>query len=93
MATVQLVHRAFFWLLAILIPLAWWQMRHTPAGNALLAAFVVQGALGIATLLMGVPVGLGAAHQGGAVLLLAAALWNAHSAGVWPAMRQVHAPA
>jgi len=93
MATVQIVHRAFFWLLCLLVPLAWWRMRHTPAGNALLAAFALQGTLGISTLLLGVPVGLGAAHQGGAVLLLAAALWNAHSAGVWPAMQRVHAPA
>jgi len=93
MATVQIVHRAFFWVLCLLVPLAWWRMRHTPSGNALLAAFVLQGTLGISTLLLGVPVGLGAAHQGGAVLLLAAALWNAHSAGVWPAARRVHAPA
>jgi len=90
---VQIVHRAFFWVLCLLVPLAWWRMRHTPSGNALLAAFVLQGTLGISTLLLGVPVGLGAAHQGGAVLLLAAALWNAHSAGVWPAARRVHAPA
>ena len=93
MATVQLVHRAFFWTLAVLIPLAWWRSRDTLAGNALAAAFVLQGSLGIATLLAGVPVGLGAAHQGGAVLLLAAALWHAHSGGVWPAMRPVHAAA
>jgi cytochrome c oxidase assembly protein subunit 15 len=79
MATVQLVHRAFFWLLAVLVPLAWWRSRHTLTGNALLAAFVLQAALGITTLLLGVPVGFGSAHQGGAVLLLAAALWHAHS--------------
>jgi heme a synthase len=93
MATVQFAHRAFFWLLCLLVPLAWLRMRHTLSGNAVLAAFALQGALGISTLLLGVPVALGAAHQGGAVLLLAAALWNAHSAGVWPAMRRVHAPA
>jgi heme a synthase len=93
MATVQFVHRAFFWALCLLVPLAWWLMRHTAAAHFLLAAFVAQAVLGISTLLMGVPVGLGAAHQGGAVVLLAAAVWNAHSAGVWPAMRRVHAPA
>jgi heme a synthase len=90
---VQLVHRAFFWLLCLLVPLAWWRMRHTPAATALLVAFIVQATLGISTLLLGVPVGLGAAHQGGAVVLLAATLWNAHSSGVWPAMRPVHAAA
>jgi cytochrome c oxidase assembly protein subunit 15 len=76
MATVQLVHRSFFWLLAVLVPLAWWQGRAHPAATALLAAFVLQATLGIATLLSGVPVALGAAHQAGAVLVLAAALWN-----------------
>lgn len=79
MATVQFVHRGFFWLLALLVPVAWWQRRTSPAANALLLAFALQAALGIATLLAGVPVALGAAHQGGAVLVLAAALWNAHS--------------
>jgi cytochrome c oxidase assembly protein subunit 15 len=80
MATVQFVHRAFFWAFAILIPLAWWRYRGLPAAHALMATFVLQAALGVATLLMGVPVALGAAHQGGAVLFLAAALWTAHSA-------------
>lgn len=93
MATVQLVHRAFFWLLLMLIPLAWWRTRATLAGNALLAAFVLQASLGIATLLLGVPVGLGAAHQGGAVLLLAAALWNAHCARLRPIFVAAHARA
>ena len=72
MATVQLVHRAFYWLLLVLVPIAWWRSRHCAPGNALLAAFILQAALGIATLLAGVPIALGAAHQGGAVLLLGA---------------------
>jgi heme a synthase len=80
MATVQFVHRGFFWLLAVLIPLAWWRYRAAPAAHALMAAFVLQATLGIATLLTGIPVVLGTAHQGGAVLLLAAALWTAHAA-------------
>lgn len=79
MATVQLVHRAFFWALAVLVLVAWWRNRERAAGNALLLTFAVQASLGIATLLTGVPVGLGSAHQGGAVLVLAAALWYAHS--------------
>ena len=93
LATVQLVHRGFFWLLALLVPLLWWRNRGMLAGSALLAAFLLQALLGISTLLLGVPVGLGAAHQGGAVLLLAAALWNAHSACARPAYRAVHASA
>jgi cytochrome c oxidase assembly protein subunit 15 len=80
MATVQLVHRAFFWALAVLVLIAWWRDRRSPAANALLLAFAAQASLGIATLLNGVPIPLGAAHQGGAVLVLAAALWYTHSA-------------
>ncbi len=79
-ATVQLVHRMFFWLLLVLIPLLWWQARRTQAKVAahhLLAIFVLQATLGIATLLLAVPVPLAALHQAGAVLLLAAALWTA----------------
>jgi heme a synthase len=79
MAGVQLVHRSFFWVLALLVPLAWWRWRRVPAANALLAAFVLQAGLGIATLLNGVPLALGIAHQAGAVLLLGAAVWTARS--------------
>lgn len=82
-ATIQLVHRGFFWLLLVLIPIAWWQLRATPAKLAahhLLGMFGIQATLGISTLLLSVPLILGAAHQGGAVLLLACALWTAQSA-------------
>jgi cytochrome c oxidase assembly protein subunit 15 len=81
-ATVQLVHRAIFWLLLVLVPLLWWQARRTPASLAahhLLGMFLVQAALGISTLLLAVPLALGAAHQAGAVLLLATALWTAQA--------------
>ena len=81
-ATVQLVHRAIFWLLLILIPLLWWQARRTQAKVAahhLLGMFLLQATLGISTLLLAVPVPLAALHQAGAVLLLATALWTAQS--------------
>ncbi|HEY8068379.1 MAG TPA: COX15/CtaA family protein [Burkholderiales bacterium] len=81
-ATVQLVHRTIFWLLLILIPALWWQARRTPAKIAahhLLGMFLIQAALGISTLLLAVPIPLAAAHQAGAVLLLATALWTAQS--------------
>ena len=81
MATVQFDHRVGAWLLAVLVPWFWW---HSRAGaldararwalNLLLAMLVVQIALGISTLLLSVPVWLAASHQGGAVLLFAAAL-------------------
>ncbi len=81
-AMVQFVHRAIFWLLLVLVPIAWWQARRTPAkiaGHHLLAMFVLQAALGISTLLLAVPIPLAAAHQAGAVLLLACALWTAQA--------------
>jgi cytochrome c oxidase assembly protein subunit 15 len=77
MATVQFVHRGFFWVLAVLVPIVWWRARGA-AAHFLLGAFVLQAALGISTLLAGVPVALAAAHQAGAVIVLAAALWTAH---------------
>ena len=79
-ATVQLVHRTFFWLLLVLVPLLWWRLRRSNAKIAahhLLGMFLLQAALGIATLLLAVPIPLAAAHQAGAVLLLACALWTA----------------
>jgi cytochrome c oxidase assembly protein subunit 15 len=81
-ATVQFVHRAIFWLLLVLVPIAWVQLRGTPARRAahlLLAMFAIQASLGIATLLLAVPIPLAAAHQAGAVLLLACALWAAQA--------------
>jgi cytochrome c oxidase assembly protein subunit 15 len=93
LATVQFVHRAFFWTLAIAVPLAWWRYRALPAAHAFAGMFIVQAALGITTLLLRVPVGFGAAHQGGAVLLLGAALWLAHSARAMPRFAPSHAAA
>jgi heme a synthase len=78
-ATVQLVHRAIFWLLLLLIPLLVWKERHSTAARFLLGAFLLQASLGIATLLNAVPIPLAAMHQAGAVLLLACALWTAAS--------------
>ena len=87
MATVQFDHRAIAWLLALLVPALWWKLRTVdgvPAraragGTLLLALLVVQVALGIATLLLAVPIPLAAAHQAGAVLVFAAALNIAHA--------------
>jgi cytochrome c oxidase assembly protein subunit 15 len=95
MATVQFDHRLIAWVLALLVPIFWWLVRRPGApsirsdaevrlgpglaANLLLAMLIVQIALGIATLLLRVPVPLAAAHQAGAVLLFAAALNAAHS--------------
>ena len=81
MATVQFDHRLGAWLLAMLVPWLWLSTRREAPGarvnlavTFLLGVLVLQITLGIATLLLVVPVPLAAAHQGGAVLLLTAAL-------------------
>lgn len=85
-ATVQFDHRLFAWILAFTVPVLWWKCRHDGphvrlAANALLAVLVLQVTLGIATLLLAVPVALGVAHQGVAALVFCAALWCAHALG------------
>ncbi len=87
MATVQFDHRVIAWLLAFAAPALWWKLRTTEAlpararvgGHLLLALVGLQIALGIATLLLVVPIPLAAAHQAGAVLVFAAALNIAHA--------------
>jgi len=85
MATVQFNHRLIAWLLALLVPAVWMMCRSraVPAGaraaaSLLLALFALQVGLGIATLLLRVPIGLAATHQAGAVLVFATTLWLAH---------------
>jgi cytochrome c oxidase assembly protein subunit 15 len=85
MATVQFNHRMIAWLLMLLVPAFWltaWRIpiprRARVATHLLVAMLAVQVTLGIATLLLMVPVPLAAAHQGGAVLLLTATLWVGH---------------
>ena len=84
MAMVQFVHRGFFWLLVVFVAFAGWKSKFNDSSKLLIAAFVLQAGLGIATLLLKVPVALAASHQAGAVLLLAASLWYAHRARVGP---------
>jgi cytochrome c oxidase assembly protein subunit 15 len=86
MATVQFDHRLIAWLLAFLVPWFWLRVRREAApwraklaADLLLAALALQIALGIATLLLAVPVPLAAAHQAGALLVFSAALFAAHS--------------
>ena len=87
MATVQFQHRLVAYALALAVPWLWWRVVATPGvpavarvgAHVLLAAIVVQIALGISTLLLVVPLSLAAAHQAGAVVVLAAALNLAHA--------------
>lgn len=81
-ATIQFHHRVIALTTFGLIVAVWWRSRWlalTPharlAVNALLAAGLVQVAIGIATLLLVVPVALGAAHQAGAMILFTAIIW------------------
>jgi cytochrome c oxidase assembly protein subunit 15 len=86
MATVQFDHRLIAWLLAFLVPWFWLQVRRAVAprraklaADLLLGALALQIALGIATLLLAVPVPLAAAHQAGALLVFSAAVFVLHS--------------
>jgi heme a synthase len=85
MATVQFDHRLIAWILAFTVPLFWFKAMKAElpsttrmACHLLLIMLAIQISLGIATLLHFVPIPLAAAHQGGAVLLFAAALWVSH---------------
>ena len=86
MATVQFDHRLIAWLLAFAVPWLWYEAgRAGPPAHTrllihlLLAALAVQIALGIATLLLVVPVALAAAHQAGALVVFTLALTLNHS--------------
>jgi heme a synthase len=86
MATVQFDHRLVAWSLLGLIPLLWWGVLRakvsaaaTTAAHLMLAALALQFTLGVATLLLAVPVVLGAAHQAGALVLFASVLALAHA--------------
>ena len=84
-ATAQFTHRLGAYALVLLV--SWHALRvwRTADGNwlrrsALLLALLVlaQAALGVWTLLAVVPFSLALAHQGLAVMVLAAAVWHAH---------------
>ena len=87
MATVQFDHRVLAFTLALVVALFWWRVRALPGTpsrarlgvNMLLIVLIVQATLGVATLLLVVPLPLAAAHQAGAVLLFAAALNAVHA--------------
>jgi cytochrome c oxidase assembly protein subunit 15 len=92
MALVQFDHRFGAWLLAFLLPWFWWKIRSAAVSSTarlvatlLLVVLFVQIGLGIATLLLAVPVGLGAAHQGGAMVVLGLLLWLNHELRLAPA--------
>ena len=86
MATVQFDHRVLAISTFLLIVTLWWRLprndlpaRARKGVNALLHTGILQVALGIATLLLVVPIPLAAAHQGIGMLLFTAALFLTHS--------------
>ena len=84
MATVQFDHRMIAWLLMGLIPWFSWRIWNEtpearPAAVLLTLWLAVQLSLGIATLLLQVPVALAAAHQAGAMVLFGLVLWANHA--------------
>ena len=85
MGTVQFDHRLIAWLLVILIPILWWRIKQAKvtvstriASHLVLGAVAIQFMLGVTTLLLAVPVALGAAHQAGALILFCTVLYLAH---------------
>ena len=84
MATVQFDHRLIAWALMALVPwfaLRVWQQNPQArvAALHLLLWLPVQVGLGIATLLLKVPLPLAAAHQAGAMVLFGLLLWTNHA--------------
>ncbi len=84
--TVQFNHRVLAMALVAVITAVWIRVRRADApprarlfANALFAMSLVQAALGIATLLLVVPLPLALAHQTGALILFTFALCLAHS--------------
>lgn len=99
MATVQLDHRLGAY--ALLAAAAWLWVRalrsDAPHGvrtlvHALAAAVLAQGALGVATLLGGVPIALATLHQAGALVVLTVALALAHRLARNPSEQAVAFP-
>jgi cytochrome c oxidase assembly protein subunit 15 len=85
-AAVQFHHRVLATVTLLAVAYLWWRVRGASAW--MLAAVLLQYALGIATILMygqtpppmGEAVAIGTLHQAGAMVLVSAAVWLAHAA-------------
>jgi cytochrome c oxidase assembly protein subunit 15 len=83
-ATVQFDHRMLAYVTTLCIAWLWWRCRHAGPRTAMAATAlglmaVAQLGLGIATVLLAVPLPLAALHQAGAAVLFSLALWVAQS--------------
>ena len=84
--TAQFIHRLLAVIVVVAVAMLWSRARGTAlesrarhAVNVTALVAIFQVALGIATLLLVVPVALGAAHQAGSLVLFACALWAVHA--------------
>ncbi len=77
--TVQFDHRLIAYIVAFCAALYAWRVQ-SKAAYAMLIAVLLQVGLGIWTLLAQVPLHLGLAHQGGAMIVFASAIWVMHEA-------------
>lgn len=75
--TVQFNHRVLAYVIAVAVA-GYAYVAQTRAAGLMLLAVILQIVFGIWTLLWQVPLWLGLVHQGGALIVLAAALWNLH---------------
>lgn len=82
-ATVQFQHRMTAYAVVVLVLWHAWRLMQTAdderivrSAGVLAVAALVQAGLGIWTLLAHVPLALGLAHQGGAAILFAIAIWH-----------------
>ena len=82
--TVQFDHRLIAYIVALCAAVYAWRVRR-PAAVAVIIAVSFQIVLGIWTLLAQVPLSLGLMHQGGAMIVFAAAIWAVHEALSQPA--------
>lgn len=79
--TVHFLHRSLAWIVAmaaLFIALRLWRAGAGVRAVAMAATVAAQFALGIATVLSGVAVPLGVAHQAMGALLVASTVWAAH---------------
>jgi len=84
-AAVQFDHRMLAYLTVGLVAILWWRARNAEpqirrAVTALTHMTVLQIGLGIATLLMVVPLPLAVLHQAGAAVTFSLAVWALHAA-------------
>jgi len=80
---IQFIHRSLAVLVVVTVLSSFllaMRQRFSTLNGLVVGIMILQVCLGICALVMRVPVSLGAAHQAGAVALLAAALWAAHIA-------------